>query len=304
MTLILRGGAYGESLEASLAPFEAEHNVDIEVMLMSFDDLHTGIALDAVNEVGTYDLCMVDGSWMAEFTENNVLANLSEMGYSFDDDIIPATTTICKVGEDIYLAPYYGNVTVMMYNKQLLADAGYAPEDIDSFADLMDIAQKTKAADSNKNGFLIRGGSAACNVMPQDMTAVINFRLADGDTVESVMAHCREAVQDKGVEMRFLQANDPSAIARRDGYGYRTVVESFQRYYPEAVFIPSMAVGATDAHRYEEICDTCLRCSPFMTEPAEAASGVHGTNERLLVRSYLQGIRVLIDLMEHANVEP
>lgn len=30
--------------------------------------------------------------------------------------------------------------------------------------------------------------------MPQDMTAVINFRLADGDTVESVMAHCREAV--------------------------------------------------------------------------------------------------------------
>ena len=151
---------------------------------------------------------------------------------------------------------------------------------------------------------MIRGGSAACNVMPQDMTAVINFRLADGDTVESVMAHCREAVQDKGVEMRFLQANDPSAIARRDGYGYRTVVESFQRYYPEAVFIPSMAVGATDAHRYEEICDTCLRCSPFMTEPAEAASGVHGTNERLLVRSYLQGIRVLIDLMEHANVEP
>ena len=151
---------------------------------------------------------------------------------------------------------------------------------------------------------MIRGGSAACNVMPQDMTAVINFRIADGDTVESVMAHCREAVQDKGVEMRFLQANDPSAIARRDGYGYRTVVESFQRYYPEAVFIPSMTVGATDAHRYEEICDTCLRCSPFMTEPAEAASGVHGTNERLLVRSYLQGIRVLIDLMEHANVEP
>ena len=160
MTLILRGGAYGESLQAMLEPFAEEHNVEFEVLLQEFDALHTGIALDAVNETGTYDLCMVDGSWMAEFTENGVLANLSEMGYSFDDDIIPATTTICKVGEDIYLAPYYGNVTVMMYNKQLLADAGYAPEDIDSFADLMDIAQKTKAADPNKNGFLIRGGSA------------------------------------------------------------------------------------------------------------------------------------------------
>ena len=160
MTLILRGGAYGESLEASLPAFEEEHNVDIEVMLMSFDDLHTGIALDAVNDVGTYDLCMVDGSWMAEFTENGVLANLSELGYSFDNDIIPATTEICIVDDEIYLAPYYGNVTVMMYNKQLLADAGYTPEEIDSFADVQDIAQKTRAADRSKNGFLIRGGSA------------------------------------------------------------------------------------------------------------------------------------------------
>ncbi len=158
MTLILRGGTYAEALKASLPAFESDHNVKIEVQELSFDDLHTGIALDAVNSTGAYDLCMVDGSWMAEFTENGVLANLSDMGYSFDDDIIPDTTTICKVGDDIYLAPFFGNVTVMLYNKQLIADAGYAPEDITTFEDLKIIAQKTK--DAGKTGFLIRGGSA------------------------------------------------------------------------------------------------------------------------------------------------
>ena len=158
MTLILRGGTYAEALKASLPDFEAEHNVKIDVQELSFDDLHTGIALDAVNSTGAYDLCMVDGSWMAEFTENNVLANLSEMGYSFDVDIIPATTTICKVDDNIYLAPFFGNVTVMLYNKQLIADAGYTPEDITTFEDLKVIAQKTK--DAGKTGFLIRGGSA------------------------------------------------------------------------------------------------------------------------------------------------
>ena len=158
MTLILRGGTYAEALKASLPDFEAEHNVKIDVQELSFDDLHTGIALDAVNSTGAYDLCMVDGSWMAEFTENNVLANLSDMGYSFDDDIIPATTTICKVDNNIYLAPFFGNVTVMLYNKQLIADAGYAPENITTFEDLKTIAQKTK--DAGKTGFLIRGGSA------------------------------------------------------------------------------------------------------------------------------------------------
>ena len=95
---------------------------------------------------------------MAEFTENEVLANLSEMGYSFDDDIIEATTSICKVGDDIYLAPFFGNVTVMMYNKELIKAAGYEPEDITTFDDLMDIAKKTH--DAGKTGFLIRGGSA------------------------------------------------------------------------------------------------------------------------------------------------
>ena len=150
---------------------------------------------------------------------------------------------------------------------------------------------------------MIRGGSAACNVMPQDMQAVINFRLDSGDTAESVMAHCRAAVQDPGMELRFQQANDPSHIARRDGYGYRALVETMGRYFPEVVFVPAMTAGATDAYRYEQICDTCLRCSPFMTEPGEVASGVHGTNERLPVRSYLQGIRVLIALMQRANVD-
>ena len=157
MTLILRGGTYGDVIKACLPAFEAEHNVTCEVLDLSFDELHSKIALNAPNPQGEYDLCMVDGSWMAEFTANHVLANLSEMGYSFDEDIIPATTAICMVGDDIYLAPYFGNVTVMLYNKALIEAAGYKPEDIDTFADLKDIAEKTNAA--GKMGFLIRGGS-------------------------------------------------------------------------------------------------------------------------------------------------
>ncbi|MFR3765041.1 MAG: extracellular solute-binding protein [[Clostridium] symbiosum] len=155
MTLILRGGNYADVIKAALPDFEKEHNVKIEVLDMSFDDLHTGIVLDAANEVGSYDLCMVDGSWMAEFTENQVLANLSEMGYSFDDDIIPNTTKICTVGDDIYLAPYFGNVTVMLYNKANVEKAGYKPEDIKTLEDMLKAAQAAKAA--GVNGFAYRG---------------------------------------------------------------------------------------------------------------------------------------------------
>ena len=151
---------------------------------------------------------------------------------------------------------------------------------------------------------MIEGGSAACNVLPQNMRAVINFRLNEGDSMEGVMEHCRAAINNPKVKLRYLQANDPSATARSDGFGYKKLCEAMKQFYPEVVFVPSMTVGATDAHQYERICDTCLRCSPFLTEPEDVRRGMHGTNERLPIRSYAQGIRVLIRLMELANVNP
>lgn len=157
LTLILRGGNYAEAIKIALPDFEAQNNVKCEVLDLAFDDLHSKIALDAVNSQGAYDLCMVDGSWMAEFTAYNVLANLSDLGYSFDDDIIPETTAICKVGDDIFLAPYFGNVTVMLYNKQLLADAGATVESLATWEGLEKVAVAANAA--GKDGFLIRGGS-------------------------------------------------------------------------------------------------------------------------------------------------
>ena len=142
-------------MKAALPEFEKENNCEIETLDMSFPMCSYGITFNAASKEGTYDLCMVDGSWMAEFTENNVLANLSDMGYSFDEDIIPNTTTICKKDEDIYLAPYFGNVTVLLYNKEDVKEAGYKPEDIKTLEDLLKVAKAEKEA--GKNGFAYRG---------------------------------------------------------------------------------------------------------------------------------------------------
>ena len=80
LNLVLRGGMYSEVIKECLPAFESENNVKCVVQELSESDLYSSIALDAINTAGTYDLCMVDGSWMAEFTENGVLAELGEMG--------------------------------------------------------------------------------------------------------------------------------------------------------------------------------------------------------------------------------
>ena len=157
LTLILRGGTYADVIKECLPAFEEEHNVKCEVLDLSEDDLHSKIALDAMNKEGAYDLCMVDGSWMAEFTEAGVLANLTEMGYELDEDIIPATTAISYFEDNVYLAPYYGNVTVLLYNKANVEAAGYDGSSIASLDDMLKICEKAKA--DGKKGFIFRGDS-------------------------------------------------------------------------------------------------------------------------------------------------
>lgn len=155
MSIALRGGVYADVLKECLPAFEEEHNVTIDVQELSEEDLHTSVALNATSAEGAYDLCMVDGSWMAEFTDAGVLANLTELGYELDEDIIEATTSICYVDDNVYLAPYYGNVTVLMLNKATVEEAGYTADTVDSLEAVLDICQQAQA--NGKKGFIYRG---------------------------------------------------------------------------------------------------------------------------------------------------
>lgn len=157
LTLALRGGTYADVIQACIPAFEAENNCTIEVLALEEDDLHSKIALDSANKEGAYDLVMVDGSWKAELIDAEALLNLKDYGYDFDEDVIPATTAV-SYGEDggLYLAPYYGNVTVLMFSKTLAEAAGYTENgDIASMDDVLKICEAAKAAGSK--GFIYRG---------------------------------------------------------------------------------------------------------------------------------------------------
>lgn len=154
LTLALRAGVYADVIKKSLPEFELKNNVICKVQEFSEDELHSILAGES-SKKASYDFCMVDGSWMAEFTSRGILAELSGLGYSLDDDIIPATTAICYQNGGLYLAPFYGNVTVLLYNKLMIQEAGYTPGTIESMEDLLQICQFQKKR--HNWGFIYRG---------------------------------------------------------------------------------------------------------------------------------------------------
>ena len=157
LTLALRSGIYSDVISESVLHFEEQEKVHCKILELSEDELHSGIEEDAAKTEGTYDLCMVDGSWMADFTNKGVLANLSELGYELDEDIIPATTEVCYYDQNVYLAPYYGNVTVLLFNKSIIQKAGYDASGLTSLEDVLAVCEKAKK-DGNF-GFMYRGDS-------------------------------------------------------------------------------------------------------------------------------------------------
>ena len=157
LTIAVRSGVYAEVIKKCIPGFEEETGIKCEVIEFSEDDLHENLLNDSVNKNGIYDLCMIDGSWVAEFVSDGILTDLSAKGYSFDDDIIPATTSICISGDDIYLVPYYGNVTVMLFNKSVASELGYGENDLDTLEDV--VKYSLLAEENGYGGFACREDS-------------------------------------------------------------------------------------------------------------------------------------------------
>jgi ABC-type glycerol-3-phosphate transport system substrate-binding protein len=162
LVLALRSGTYAEVIKECLPGFEEKYGITCEVIEFSEDELHSELLNDSVNRRGTYDIGMVDGSWVAEFRNDQIMTDLTALGYSFDDDIIPATTTICEYEGSTDLVPYYGNVTVMLYNRTVAEDLGF---DSDSFGSLDDILKLCKASGSSGHGGFVARGDTENNIV-------------------------------------------------------------------------------------------------------------------------------------------
>ncbi|QWT17818.1 M20/M25/M40 family metallo-hydrolase [Collinsella sp. zg1085] len=149
---------------------------------------------------------------------------------------------------------------------------------------------------------MIEGGSTGANVLPQDMWANINFRTLAGTTAQDVLARCQAAIADLPVTATLGPgATDPSPADALPSFGFDAIAHVAARYFQEQqnpiTLVPSTVIGATDAASYSKICSECIRFSAFTVDDAESQRGVHGTDERISRRAYLQGIRFYIRLI-------
>jgi carboxypeptidase PM20D1 len=138
---------------------------------------------------------------------------------------------------------------------------------------------------------MIEGGVKE-NVLPSKARAVVNFRILPGDSIQSVIAHVNQTINDARVKVtRYGEtANEPSAVSSIDSMGYRSLERTIRQLFPGTVVAPSQVIAATDSRHYAALSSDIYRFAPFTVRP-EDMNRVHGTNERVSVENYAQCVR-------------
>jgi carboxypeptidase PM20D1 len=124
-------------------------------------------------------------------------------------------------------------------------------------------------------------GSPKENVLPQDATAWINFRIAPQDTTASVLARASRATDDLGVELEWVQAYDPPPVSSTESAAYRLLatLASDDGRLPVA---PGLVTATTDSRYMVGIAADIYRFQPIVISLDELPM-VHGTDEHITV---------------------
>ena len=128
--------------------------------------------------------------------------------------------------------------------------------------------------------FTMQSGSDAYNVLPQEATLGANMRFIPHQGEQESLAIIRRLAEKHGLEMEVVHTNDYSEPVDIHGEAFRQVERVIGETFPGLPVSPYVMTGATDAHFYQEICDSCVRFAPVIYGP-EQMKGMHGINENI-----------------------
>lgn len=145
-------------------------------------------------------------------------------------------------------------------------------------------------------------GSPKSNILPTRATAVINFRILPGETVETVRQRVIELIDDPRVSVSAEFGIDPSPVSPLDSRGYRLVASTIRGMEESALVAPYMVRGGTDAKYFYAVSPNVYRFLMVRVDP-DTVRYIHGIDERVAVPDFIQAVRFYYHLIRQAARE-
>jgi len=141
-------------------------------------------------------------------------------------------------------------------------------------------------------------GSPKENVLPQDATAWINYRIAPGDSSAKVMARAKDAVGKLPVELSWTKTDEPSAVSSTSSDAWKTLA-GLAADESKAPVVPGLVTAGTDSRYLGGVASDVYRFQPLVLKVDETKM-IHGTNEHISLDNVGRMVRFYQRLVETA----
>ena len=135
----------------------------------------------------------------------------------------------------------------------------------------------------------IISGGVKLNVLPQNASAIVNYRIHPRDTVDGVVERARRLIDDERVEVEVLSASEPSPRASQASDEYAAIEASIGAVFGPISIAPSLTLQGTDTKHFTALADNNYRFTPFIHEPDDLKR-MHGDDERIRIIDLARGI--------------
>jgi carboxypeptidase PM20D1 len=137
-------------------------------------------------------------------------------------------------------------------------------------------------------------------VLAREARATINFRVLPGDSIDEVLKHIREVVNDSRISVKKIHGIEASPVSSTTSSAYKKIVNTVNSVFPKTVSAPLLVLGGTDARHYTSLSSNVYRFLPVGITSKDM-SMVHGTNERIKVDAYAKAIQFYYAYLKEAS---
>ena len=125
---------------------------------MEEGDLRSAVTADVASNGGQYDIVTIGAYETPQWGANDWLVDLTSFSDDADydvEDILPAVREALSYEDKLFAVPFYGESSILMYNKEILDAAGVTLSDNPTWQEVNDAAAAVKTGDMA--GICMRG---------------------------------------------------------------------------------------------------------------------------------------------------
>nr|WP_221379668.1 sugar ABC transporter substrate-binding protein [Actinoplanes polyasparticus] len=163
ITALMVGNPQMEDIQKLTAEhFTKQTGITVKFTILPENELRDKVTQDVANQGGQYDVATVGAYEVPIWAKNGWLHEVStqaqaDSAYDVNDLIKPMVSSLSGEDGKLYAAPFYGESSFLMYNKELFDAKGLKMPEKPTWAQVADFAAKLDDKGKGVSGICLRG---------------------------------------------------------------------------------------------------------------------------------------------------